>query len=358
MGPDSNRLVVLAGAGASFAASKERFPTTLGFLKKLESAGFSKDAVFAGIRSICQEELGGETAVVDIEHILWRLQEILVHLDPATKQDSSVYKALSRGVFGHVPGAGNIASQYPGAAINIAATVSTLRDKINADLYSHYAGEAAAVEIEKTWLPLLEKCTNWPAHTSIFTTNYDGVLEDSVDLYDQRHPNDTSRFNFGFVGRSRPTLALPNWTDNAFASDASKTILITKLHGSLNWEFVNREVQRSTPTFAGDHSRHPIIYPGYKGYPDREPFRSFQRYFENCVANCSVMIVIGFAFRDEAINAVIDGAEGLRKLIVIDPADKITPPSAVSSTKITHIKAGFESAHSQITQALSLDSPF
>ena len=125
-----------------------------------------------------------------------------------------------------------------------------------------------------------------------------------------------------------------------------------KLHGSLDWELVDGKIRKSTPTFKGDHARHPVIYPGYKGYPTIEPFRSFHRYFEDALKGCETLVVVGFAFRDQAISDAIVAAESLKKLIVIDPAEVLNIPTGVPDSIVKHIKAGFEG--SQLEFALQL----
>jgi len=59
----------------------------------------------------------------------------------------------------------------------------------------------------------------------------------------------------------------------------------------------------------------PLLYPGYKGVPSKEPFLSFHQTFIDDLLDTSTegAIFIGFAFRDSFINNIIDFALSMKR---------------------------------------------
>jgi NAD-dependent SIR2 family protein deacetylase len=347
-------IVVLAGAGASYAVSKQNFPTTLQFLEKLEKANqLESNSLYASTKSIVAQQLanGGP---IDIEHILWRLQEMVDHLDPILRDGSTIQRALHGGAFSGI--VNNAAPQhYVNFVPQIREAVCRLRDDINAALYDTYSQQATRAELTQTWIPFLKLLADQERNVAIFTTNYDGILEDAADY--QPFGGDNRSLEFGFTRDARPQLIDSYWLPAADSSNAGKTrtntMPVVKLHGSLDWELVSGKIRKSTPTFKGDHARHPVIYPGYKGYPTIEPFRSFHRYFEDALKSCETLVVVGFAFRDQAISDAIVAAKSMKKMIVVDPTEVLNIPNGVAASIVAHIKAGFEASQPELALALT-----
>lgn len=63
-----------------------------------------------------------------------------------------------------------------------------------------------------------------------------------------------------------------------------------------------------------------MIYPSEKVKPEIEPFRTLHNEFISDVNRCNILIFIGFAFRDEYINSILNDA-GKKYLIIISPHD-------------------------------------
>ena len=59
--------------------------------------------------------------------------------------------------------------------------------------------------------------------------------------------------------------------------------------------------------YTEDPKKHSILYPGFKGEPDEEPFIKFHEHLRAVVSNAAAAIFIGFAFRDEYINTILSG---------------------------------------------------
>jgi hypothetical protein len=114
--------------------------------------------------------------------------------------------------------------------------------------------------------------------------------------------------------------------------------LLTKLHGSVNWLKEDDNIIFAGTGFKG-HQHHAVIYPGFKGAPREDPFSLFHSYFEAAIQRAELIVVIGFAFRDEHINACFERNVGTKIIHVIDPA---TPNVPKLATQLRHIKAGFQ----------------
>jgi hypothetical protein len=81
-----------------------------------------------------------------------------------------------------------------------------------------------------------------------------------------------------------------------------------KIHGSLDWHIDNannitRSIVSTTPD---DPNSVPLIYPGFKGFIENEPFKSFHDRLALDMNEAYAAIFIGFAFRDQYINFILD----------------------------------------------------
>jgi hypothetical protein len=135
--------------------------------------------------------------------------------------------------------------------------------------------------------------------SEIFTPNYDLLMEQALEAH--RVP-----YFDGFVGS-----ALPFFDQRAIEEDALpiRWSRLWKLHGSLNWRFnkETRSVVRSRNKEDGDEL---LIHPSHRKYDEsrRMPYfvmidrlRAFLRNERQPVA----LIVIGYSFSDEHLNAAI-----------------------------------------------------
>jgi SIR2-like domain len=135
--------------------------------------------------------------------------------------------------------------------------------------------------------------------TELFTTNYDVLMEQSLEAC--RVP-----FFDGFVGSSRPFF-----DQRAIEEDKIpvRWARLWKLHGSINWRFnkTSKSVFRSTEDSDGDEL---LIHPSHRKYDEsrRMPYfvmidrlRSFLRTNQKPVA----LFIIGYSFGDEHLNEAI-----------------------------------------------------
>ena len=142
------------------------------------------------------------------------------------------------------------------------------------------------------------------APVEFFTTNYDTLLEDALALNRIKY---VDGFSGGGVGY---------WTSANYERTASARGIVTKLHGSIDWQ---REGDDETHLFRiRDGDTYPsdggvvMIYPQATKYlnaqrdPFAELFQRFRQRLENSVDQ--VLMVCGYSFGDEHINAEIEMA--------------------------------------------------
>ena len=118
----------------------------------------------------------------------------------------------------------------------------------------------------------------------------------------------------------------------------SKYGRLTKLHGSVDWQHENGNIIVGSSNFTGDHQNHLILYPGYKGEPDVEPFRKFHEHLQSVVQKAELAVFVGFAFRDEYINTILSNLPPEIPKFVINKEDQF--PDAPFLTECKHLKDG------------------
>ena len=310
-------IVVFAGAGASKAVNPDEYPTTADFPARLPAA-IRGNELFGTVSSLLSDK--GEPA--DIESILWIIEELGYFFGPLAD------KATVSGKFMKMPLARKIIGDYSRllhGSNRIIGEIRDLKDSINCLVYDFYRRIPQRSELDRTWLTLLGKLTLFDRDLEIFTTNYDLILETTIDHMISADPN--FPVSAGRNVRVRPELDLSLWQRKGQKG------LLTKLHGSVDWCRAGDQIVLSEGSFQGDHAKHIVIYPGFKGRPKDEPFSSFHDYFKDKLCQASVVICIGFAFRDEYINSMLNRnvrADALK--ILIDPIPSRPP-----------FKAGLES---------------
>jgi hypothetical protein len=140
------------------------------------------------------------------------------------------------------------------------------------------------------------------------------------------------------------TLDTQRWLREPDAT--SHNGLLTKLHGSVEWSRdeqagADGTIYLSDPLFKGSDDRHVILYPGFKGLPDREPFGTFHSYFEKILRTASRMIFIGFAFRDDHINRLLRRLNRPEcQIVVLNPDEGLSIP--LPSDCYRHISHPFD----------------
>lgn len=142
----------------------------------------------------------------------------------------------------------------------------------------------------------------------IFTTNYDLALETALEFYGVPYFD-------GFIG----ALRAPFYTElvEANVEDTynwlpSFLLRVWKLHGSVNWEWVNDSKTKVVRSGTAVSDKTPAaIYPSDTKYDEsrRVPFIVLQDRFRRALHQPeTLMIISGYSFNDEHINEMIYSA--------------------------------------------------
>lgn len=161
-----------------------------------------------------------------------------------------------------------------------------------------------------------------------FTTNYDTLIEDALALAG-------IEFQDGFIGGG-----VGFWNIRNYAPNSGTRAIVSKLHGSIDWyrphlENVNLLRVRHGDTYPGEGGS-VMIYPQATKYVNtqRDPFAEiFQRFRQRLSqGNDHVLLICGYSFGDDHINAEIEiaMASGKSQLTIVAFVDE--PNDTLSST--------------------------
>lgn len=299
-------ILVFAGAGTSKAVSDELYPTTAEFFQRLPT-NVRDDALFQLVVAFLQAQ--EKDVTIDIEVVLWALEELRDTISTVIDKDRFPGWLLAGKRFRTVAGQATNAAAFLSSAEKVSGMTDRLWSRINEQVYAFYHPEPPREGLEETWIPLLDTLAKVGRPLEIFTTNYDVVLEKALEFVDLP-------LQSGRTGGTQPVLDTSLWQRRG----ARETGLLTKLHGSVDWSRGEGKVHVGTPLYQGSHERHVILYPGFKGSPESEPFLTFHEHLRTCLDQARVLIFIGFAFRDTAINQLIQQTHrDKQKVLVVNP---------------------------------------
>ena len=187
---------------------------------------------------------------------------------------------------------------------------------------------------------------------SVFTTNYDTVIENSLEPL--REARGAHSVNDGFqLRRGMPVWSSDSHGDGGTSSDDVRrktAVMFYKLHGSADWGYRNDgSVVRESGSLKADLAKHVVIYPGFKGIPDVSVLRHAHSAFRRALATSNRLVVIGYSFRDAYLNSIIsDALEENRRLGVVvvdirtDPVVERLSALGVKSDRIVPITGNLE----------------
>jgi hypothetical protein len=170
----------------------------------------------------------------------------------------------------------------------------------------------------------------------IFTTNYDLVVEDAFldedqDIRREWINKGVRNLYLGFETRAK--LQVFNLRKEEL--EKSGNVCIMKLHGSIDWKPKgkpkSKRIVLADSSVPLDPDTPFLIYPGYKGVPDEEPFLSLHLAFLDTLMKARRLIAVGFAFRDFYINSIVHHALSLNKELEVHvvvpgfPGDSLFP---------------------------------
>lgn len=331
--PEKSRketVVVFAGAGASKAVSPENYPTTVEFFDQLPTK-ITSNELFRQVLAFIKRGLSDD-AVVDIEVLLWHLEELSTFLRNASDKNTVLGWFVQGNRLGSAIGLKN---QNFGHMQSITGKglpyIDDLVSAIHQQVFALYGAIPNTEQLNETWLPLLRPMLDAGFRVELVTTNYDVVLEYVIEELERTmEPNiDTGR-----RGRTLSRLDVSLWEGSP--PGFGEKGLLTKLHGSVDWQRGKGVIHAGTPTFAGAHEKHLIIYPGFKGRPTEPEIQAFHGHFRRTLEVAIGVLFIGFAFRDDYINELCEQqfrSNTSARVVVLNPDDSVNVPGVDAQLK-------------------------
>lgn len=288
------KIVIFTGAGIGVPLN---LPISTGFAETIDQIKeFNLNDVFGYLGQSCN----------DIEKILFALEELNKEDNLTFNIFKNTVEKISDGV--PIPEGVPIIHKLNTFKFDVNRAITQIKKDIFKRLKS-FDTEAAF----SLYYNLLSELTTTYSGYEIFfyTTNYDLSLEDAYT----QHPEKWEKIgikdiNFLFSEDRGKYILKPEKLD-----ENNGVIKYIKIHGSLDWHFDNaNNITRScVGTTPDDPNSVPLIYPGYKGFIENEPFKSFHDRLALDMNEAYAAIFIGFAFRDQYINFILESALKRRK---------------------------------------------
>ncbi|MCY4389080.1 MAG: SIR2 family protein [Desulfurellaceae bacterium] len=321
-------ILLFVGAGGSAAVDEKQYPVARGFFEKVQG-------------KIKQKKLF-ETVCQSIEKERLDIEDVLEVLDKLQESFMGVTSGLGEQLY--TKGGVTFASERLGHTRHtneaMRDRIVLLNDDIKARVYNFY-GKPPPTKKLSSWIHFLSELEQFDSCLQIFTTNYDLVLEEATKQAGVH-------VNYGLDNTGRRTrLDVDFWHP---PKDHLGTCgLLTKLHGSVDWQRENDEIIVGSSHFTGEHENHCLLYPGHKGSPDTEPFISFHNHLRNVVqrkyGGLTAAVFVGYAFRDDYINAILAELPSHLPVFIIfkfegDLLDTGLPPTVPLSVTFAHDGSG------------------
>jgi SIR2-like domain len=296
-------IALFLGAGASAC---ESFPTVLQFFEHVE---FPDGVDARGFKTACME-LARRIAIAertqentawprfDAEK-LWGHLELLVNSNKLTNVPFRLPVTRTGGLL--TPDAGRVSPE---------GLLIFLKEQILRIYGRSVSATPAKPRPHQELLALLNKILPADEPISVYTTNYDTVIEDLVhspSFSETIHSGAQvcTGFAQGNPGRWKPELF------DVKPVLKARQIHLFKLHGSVIWKWDTSgtnpdpiEMNWRQPTGDSDC----LLYFGYKSVPETDPFRTLHARFKDSLLRSSAVVVIGFQFADPYIRETFDFA--------------------------------------------------
>jgi hypothetical protein len=279
LGARDGTLTFLVGAGASCAAKDTKgdrlIPAIAEMSKRCEQAvgelGSKEAATYAAIQKECEQSL---TRAANVEDVLSRVRT----------------KLMAMVVGDTLAGATRAQLEKIEEAIRttIAVAARPTEERIPSELPHHGLAR---------WIRRLDR----PTPIELFTTNYDTLLERALE-------DEWVAVFDGFVGSRRPHFSPVSITNPPSMPGVAWTRL-WKLHGSVNWSWKNLPGDASRRIVRDERDDGELIFPSLHKYDEsrKQPYLSMLDHFGATLRRQggTVLVVVGYSFGDEHINALI-----------------------------------------------------
>jgi hypothetical protein len=194
-----------------------------------------------------------------------------------------------------------------------------------------------------------------PFALSLITTNYDLTFETAFES----DPARLQEFGVQDVDYSfRIQFGRSIYDAHSEYTWNPEQIEYLKIHGSLDWHRDTRDrcTRAGSITVPDDPDQMAILYPGFKGVPEVEPFSSLHVRLSRRLAEADKIIVIGFAFRDAFINSIFENSLRLRPTTPVYyynpveqfPQDSAAPRLIQNYPNFHHITRGIDKTENSL----------
>jgi hypothetical protein len=204
-------------------------------------------------------------------------------------------------------------------------TATTIRhysaNKVQASHQTNNPNYALMRSLFEFYSLLAVKNSNQTPYLPIFTTNYDLLLEDLFSEFGD-HSKSTLKLVNGFPGCTKEEST---WSEEEYQARL-EGIHLYRLHGCVSWwnpsgRIVLQHRRSNIPQYPLANLC--AIYPGCEGSLGLNPHAHGFRKLNELLLNCSIVIFVGFSFRDNDVIHILLSANAQRqqplKLIVVDP---------------------------------------
>jgi len=285
--------IFLFGAGASAPLG---LPVTKGFLKDFYGAKVESFNVLLQYFKVKNPE------DLDIEQVFDTLNEIV------NIKNSLIYHVFSENRTWNV----NNLFSYKENIKNIVGSISSSYSHLFRDIKAYILRQLTFLNTEKAFNFYWSIFKDYPFKEQplqIFTTNYDLIIEEAFcgkygEILDKWKNLGIKKLYLGFEFKGRATVFDFNVKD----MNKPGVVSLIKLHGSIDWRPYEDIIVLGGKDLPDNPDTPFLIYPGYKGVPDREPFSSLHFAFLNSLTKAERLISVGFAFRDLYINSILHHA--------------------------------------------------
>ena len=320
-------ILVFVGAGGSAAVDPEQYPTTIEFFNRLPEEIIQHPLFALVCEFLRTQKEDGQP--IDIEEVLWSLDKLQEYFSLSRNPNTLEGWMMTGNRLGRLHANMNASDNILGGMFEIDQNqLVPLQNRINVLVHEFYVEPPPNGKLQN-WISLLQKLEGRDPILEIFTTNYDPVLETVIE-----EANIENVATGRETGR-QTTLNTSLWDKPGESIDGRGRL--TKLHGSVDWQRRGSTIICSD-LYTGDPTRHSILYPGFKGKPDEEPFIKFHEHLQAVVPEAKAAFFIGFAFRDEYINSILSELRPEIPKYVINKDDR--PPTVPFTGKPKHFQKG------------------
>lgn len=293
------KTVLFLGAGASAFAgcptTKKLRELTLGNIHKRLGDPFVGSE---SVRLNFLEHIVKDTRLDDIEKVYSCVDHILASHNMYSRV------VLDRMTYGHDGIGMNL--------LDMLGALRTLRSIIHETMLGNFAVGSGQKDIEKMYGSLVDVVGGASGSVDIITTNYDNVIETYCNRTDARLVD-------GFVPSRNGDHRV--WKDSWNMED-DNCVRLVKLHGSVTWQRRDSEIIGMMVPGSRGKGEDVLVEPTLdtKDYGD-EPLPQLSEQCDAILAGTGMLVVIGYSFRDDAINKkIMDTVRRGAQMLVVSPS--------------------------------------